>query len=149
MPKKEMAADIAANLMTRTRDALMARDFDAFIACFHLPVTVETVDGRQEVRNRAEARTVFDGLVSAFDAQNLTWSDRRLAQTDVISDARIEFVYLAQNFRGRDPVGERYPNFCQTRRIGEEWRITYSMHAVPVAFKHRDALLGAGTPLPA
>ena len=126
----EKAREIAEGFLEITGKALLSGDYESFVACFHLPHTIETPDQKTVLKTDAAFRRVFDRVCEDYRTRGVTDLIRICDVAEFRGPHRIESTHTAHLMSGSYRVVEPYPSFAVIERFGERWLITSSQYAV-------------------
>ncbi|MEL7301642.1 MAG: hypothetical protein AAFM92_14770 [Pseudomonadota bacterium] len=84
------ARAICEELAARSAEALLSKDFESFLSMTQVPTTVETFDGRRQLRTRAEVKETFEGVCDHY---------ARIGATDIVRSV-IAAEYVDGTIRG-------------------------------------------------
>ena len=126
----ESAFDVAENMLVRTNEAIMSRNFDLYRQCFHLPSKIETYSGVIAVDAQADLREVFDAITRQFDAKGVTDFVRRVLEAEFHGSDEVSSAHETRLMRRTFVLRDSYPSYCTLKRFDGIWKITHSTHAV-------------------
>lgn len=125
-PRREDAKAVHERLLEATRQAYLADDEDAFIACFLLPQTIVTQDGQRQMETRDDLRDIYRHTRSRFLALGVTDLIRVAIAAEYVAPDRIRTTHVSYVLQGRKLVTPPYPNTGELVRLPEGWRISSS-----------------------
>ena len=126
----DTAKEICEGHLETTGRALLARDFEAFAACFDLPHTIETPDRKTVLKTLAALRSVFDRVCEDYQYRRVTDLMRFIEVAEFRGPNRIEVMYVTHMMSGSHRVVDPFPCYSVVERIGDSWLISASQYAV-------------------
>lgn len=124
------ARAIHDDLLAQTGAALISGDFDLFSACFLLPQTVDTFDGRKLIETIEDMREVFSSVRSYHRKRNVTDIVRRSTEASFRDDETIVAVHTSRLLSGSQLIGEALSAFSIIKRTSDGWKVASSQYAV-------------------
>ena len=140
------ARRIAGDIMTRTRDALISGDYEAFGSCFLVPFTLFTDLGETEVTSHEQNEEIFQRVRWHYKALGVTRIERRLLASQFFKDDTILSVHEAKLFRDGALVQEPFRVMSTLVECGDVWKITDNRYAVEGSLRFNRALYGPKPP---
>ncbi|MEM1374254.1 MAG: hypothetical protein AAGF78_07725 [Pseudomonadota bacterium] len=126
----EDAVRIAEQVLDLTGSALLARDFDAFRACFSVPTMVETFEGRRTLGTEEDLRTAFDGVCAHYHGLAMTDLVRRVIAAEFDGAEAIRTTHECRVLSGQNLAQAPYAVYSRLERDGRAWRIKESIYVI-------------------
>ena len=136
MKKRDAAAtarSIVDTTLQSTSKAILARDFDAFHACFALPLLLETPDRKLVVETVDEHRRLFERLIEGYACRAVTDIIRVCEVAEFLSPTVIRYMHISHIMSGDRRVEDPIPTLATAELFGDTWLTTTAQYA---ATKH-------------
>lgn len=145
--KAPSAKSVSERLLQITGDALKTGDFASFAACFSLPHTVDTFEGRREVKTVGDIREIYECTRRYFDAHNITDLVRTCVEAEFRDLDTIASTHISRVLSGNKLVQDPYPVFTILVRTDAGWQISDSQYAIQKSAGHLRALTERASPI--
>lgn len=123
--------EVSECLLTRTGDALMQGDFDAFVQCFIIPYEMETVDGSRKIETLSSFRSTFDAVHAHLIKQRVTIMARHCVSASYRGANEVAATHETRLISHDILVQEPYPAFSIIRRTeGDTWKIAFTSYVI-------------------
>jgi len=126
--KDPAAWAIVETLLLKTANAMLAGDFEALNACFHLPFSVETLDSKLVVETEAEHRKLFDRMIEGYQTRGVTDIVRTCEAAALISPTRIQSIHTSHVMAGNQRIDDPMAALAAIERFGPDWLITSAQY---------------------
>jgi len=128
---KDIAEDIADDLLFRTGHALLSDNEADFAECFWIPVVIETIEGLTHIGSYAELKSVYRNVFQNLQANGVTNLARSVVSAQFLENDIIGSTHVAQRLSADGkPVGKPYPVYSTLKQKNSEWRIESCLYAV-------------------
>jgi len=128
---KEIAEDIADDLLFRSGRALLSGNESAFSKCFWVPTVIETIEGVTHIQTHCELINVYQNVYQNLQASGVTNLARSIVSAQFMDDKIIGSTHVAQKLcRDGEPIGTPYPVYSTLKQVGSEWRVESCIYAV-------------------
>jgi len=94
------AKEIAEDILERTRIGLIENEFETFVACFALPHSVDTIEGRKLIETHEQVRVTFDSIQAFFAEHGVTDISRQCIDASFRNDDTITTVHKTRLLKG-------------------------------------------------
>jgi len=131
VPHLAEAVAVSDGLLVETRQAYADDDFEAFLACFHLPQIISTFDQTRRLDTPEDLRAVFDAMrrhhreIGAIDIKRRTISARFHAP-DVVEATSVSSFLLSDFTQTEETAVHNW-----LRYVDHRWKISDSSYATP------------------
>ena len=128
---KEIAEDIAEDLLFRSGRALLAGKEDDFVACFWVPTVIETIEGVTHIQTVSEFRNMYRNVYHNLKRSGVTNLARTIVSAKFIDRNIIGTTHVAVRLGlSGEQVGTPYPVYSTLKQLKSEWRIESCIYAV-------------------
>lgn len=124
------AEQIAKRLLDQTGIGIATGDFDLFVACFALPLEIETFDGRRHLETIADIRGVFDAVRAHQEKMGVTDMVRHIVTAEFRDPSTISYIHQTRLVSGSTLIQKPYNVYSVAQLEGSEWRVHHSQYAV-------------------
>ncbi|MEM6825727.1 MAG: hypothetical protein AAF566_11495 [Pseudomonadota bacterium] len=122
---------VCERLLETTRDALLTRDYPAFVSAFQLPVTMEAFEGRRVVDTDDCFRRTFDAACNYYAAQHVTDLVRHVVAAAFVGPDDINSTIECRVLAGTRLVQAPFAVHSRMKRVaGDDWRIIETIYLV-------------------
>jgi hypothetical protein len=139
------ARKIYQDLIDRSADALLGRDFKRLKTFYTLPHEIESAKGSRTFTTSEELLEMFAQIHTDFERMGVTGMIRRCIAADFLTPDSLQGTHKTRMLAGASPIHDAYPVYSVVRREGGIWKFAYSVYALNDAgeevLKIRDALL--------
>ncbi|APX10877.1 hypothetical protein [Tateyamaria omphalii] len=123
--------EVSEALLERTGNALLSNDFNTFAACFNLPYTIETLNGRRAVESRADLSATFDAVHAHMSKQQVTIMARHCVSASFRSPDEVAATHETRLISRDILVQDPYPAFSLIKRQPDgSWQITFTSYMI-------------------
>lgn len=133
---------IAQALLDKTGKALMSGDATAMAECFSLPMSMGTFNGSVTIETVAQLEERFASVRNHYRQIGVTDLVRHIIAVEQIDADTIHGSHESRLLAGNTLVQNPYTSFSVLKRIGTDWKITFSQYAIADSDKHNSALVG-------
>lgn len=123
--------EISADLLKRTGDALLNRDFEAFAACFAFPLEMTTTGSAVVAHSRADLERKFWSLCEHYHGLGATALPREIEAVEARNADEILTTNLHRVVDGSVDLLPPYSVFAILRRIEGKWLIAKVEYLIP------------------
>ena len=128
---KDIAEDIADDLLFRTGRALLSGQEDDFVACFWVPSVIETIEGVTHVQTVSEFRNMYRNVHRNLKRSGVTNLARTIVSAEFIDTDIIGTTHVALRLGPNgEHVGTPYPVYSTLKRLQSNWKIESCIYAV-------------------
>ncbi|MEO1550107.1 MAG: hypothetical protein AAFR93_06700 [Pseudomonadota bacterium] len=124
------AREVSEHLLHRTGEAMLSGDFEAFMACFQLPLEIETFTGRRVVETADDLRQTSLAVHAYYQTKGVTELFRVCIDASFRDPDTVVATHIARPLKGDVPVQEAYPVLSILTRTDHGWKIAQSQYAV-------------------
>lgn len=122
---------VCENLLEKTREALLTRDYPAFYAAFQLPVTMEAFEGRRVVDTDDCFRRTFEAACNYYASQHVTDIVRHVVAAAFAGPDDINSTVECRILSGARLVQAPFAIHSRLKRAkGDDWRIVETIYLV-------------------
>ena len=130
---KAPAQAVARELLEVTREAYMARDFEAFAKHVQLPNLIETSNGETTMIDHAALVRIFDEMCATFDALGVVDLHRRSTSASFLDAHTIETHFVTRHVLANAKFGAEVVGVGILRFSGERWLVAEHHYSTPSA----------------
>ena len=134
------AFQIGYDLLEKTRDSLLAEDFDTFAECFFLPHLHVTVEGVAVLETEEDLRCIFDRVVSNYRRMGVDEIIRPLVASEFIDAHHIDSTAVSYIYARRKLINTPYPVRSELILSDGRWQIAAANYGVTLG---SDGVAGA------
>lgn len=122
------ARAIAEDLLARTAKAMLAHDFDALHACFHLPITVETPNSKMVLDTVEAHRTLVNTIIEGYASRGVTDLVRLCQSAHFVTPTAIHSLHVSHVMADTQRLEDSMPTLSRLEKIGGIWGITSAQY---------------------
>ncbi|MBY6117486.1 hypothetical protein KUW09_25050 [Mameliella alba] len=127
---EQVATQIHLELLDRTGNALMNGDFDGFLSCFLLPLTLSTQGGPTRISDENDFLPIFEGNWRRIQHLNVTEYSRACVSACFIDDKTIYAVHETRLLSGHALVRPAVPAFSILKKVESVWKVWDQEYAI-------------------
>lgn len=128
---KDIAEDIADDLLYRTGQALLSGNEADFAECFWMPVVIETIEGVTDIQTYPELIGVYRNVTQNLKGTGVTNLARSVLSARFLENDIIGSTHISQKLSpDGEPIGKPYPVYSTLTQKLSEWRIETSIYAI-------------------
>ncbi len=136
------AVEVSEHLLAVTERGIMKGDDDAFVARFHLPLTISTFEGAQILADREDVLRVLNGVRQFIAINSVDQMVRRCISAEFTGANTMQATHVSRYLSKGVLIGHEVTSHGYAIRINGLWKIAdnnYAFRDIPALSR---ALIG-------